>query len=260
MRVVVTRPLQDAAPWVAALSARGHEAVALPLIDICDVADAEAKTALAQAWAALAAGHFSAVMFSSGNAVERFFASRPPAAQWPAGTRAWSPGPGTAEALGAHGVAAAQVDAPAAGAAQFDSEHLWQVVAPQIRAGSHVLCVRGGDAQGRAAGREWLAAQVREAGAGWEDVVAYRRLRPQWDAPACAQARALAGPGTTWLFSSSEAIANLQALVPGQSWRGSRAIATHPRIAQAAGDAGFSPVLLSQPALSAVLASIESPQ
>jgi uroporphyrinogen-III synthase len=61
-----------------------------------------------------------------------------------------------------------------------------------------------------------------------------------------------------WLFSSSEAVANLRALLPDQSWQQARAVATHPRIAQAARDAGFAVVCESRPALADVVASIES--
>jgi uroporphyrinogen-III synthase len=64
--------------------------------------------------------------------------------------------------------------------------------------------------------------------------------------------------GSVWLFSSSEAIANLQALLPQQSWSQARAIATHARIGQAAKNAGFSVVCESRPVLASVVASIES--
>jgi uroporphyrinogen-III synthase len=63
-----------------------------------------------------------------------------------------------------------------------------------------------------------------------------------------------------WLFSSSEAVANLQSLLPDQSWQQARAVATHPRIAQAARTAGFGVVCESRPILGAVVASIESLQ
>jgi uroporphyrinogen-III synthase len=61
--------------------------------------------------------------------------------------------------------------------------------------------------------------------------------------------------GSIWLFSSSEAIAHLPI---GLDWGQARALATHPRIAQAAREAGFGQVLQSRPALPEVLASIKS--
>ncbi|MFO1272722.1 MAG: hypothetical protein U1F50_13800 [Rubrivivax sp.] len=42
-----------------------------------------------------------------------------------------------------------------------------------------------------------------------------------------------------WVFSSSEAVRNLQALAPGADWSPALAVASHPRIAEAARAAGF---------------------
>jgi uroporphyrinogen-III synthase len=60
-----------------------------------------------------------------------------------------------------------------------------------------------------------------------------------------------------WLFSSSEAVENLRKVSDSQ-WSKALAIATHPRIAQAAKDAGFGVVYESRPLLADVAASIES--
>lgn len=258
MRVIVTRPGREAAQWVAELGRAGFEALALPLIDIAPPADAQP---LREAWRGLAG--YAAAMFVSGNAVHHFFESNRPSAPMGWGdaaikTRAWAPGPGTREALLAAGVPAALVDAPAADAPQFDSEALWQVVGARVRSGDRVLIVRGGDGQGQGAGRDWLAAQLAAAGARAETVVAYQRRSPQPSDAQLALARQAAADGSAWLFSSSEAIANLQGLLPGQDWSLARAIATHPRIAQAARDAGFGVVCESRPALPAVVAALES--
>jgi uroporphyrinogen-III synthase len=173
-------------------------------------------------------------------------------------TRAWATGPGTAEALRQAGWPADRIDAPAADAPQFDSEALWSQVQHQAQAPLRVLIVRGSDAQGRMAGRDWLATQLAEAGVQVDTVVAYARRLPALDGAALARARRAADDGTVWLFSSSEAVANLLALLPGQPWRGARAVATHPRIARAARQAGFGAVRESRPALADVAASIES--
>ena len=120
-----------------------------------------------------------------------------------------------------------------------------------------MLIVRGGDASGQAAGRDWLAEQIAAVGARVETVVAYLRAVPQLD----ASQRALAQGGATdgvWLLSSSQAIAHLQVLFPGQQWQSARAVATHPRIAQAARRAGFGVVCESRPSLDAVVAALES--
>lgn len=255
MRVVVTRPAADAARWVADLQARGCAALALPLIDIAPVDSGDARRALERAAVDLARGQYAAAMFSSGNAVTHFFANR--GLPWPDATRAWAPGPGTARALREAGVPSAGIDAPADDAAQFDSEHLWALTASQIGPGTRVLCVRGGDAQGAPRGRDWLAARVRSAGGVWSDVVAYRRLPPAWTPAQRAEADGSARTDL-WLFSSSEAVANLRHLMPERAWQDARALTTHPRIAQAAREAGFGSVTLSQPTLDALVASIES--
>lgn len=262
MRVIVTRPPRDAQRWVVDLSALGLQAVALPLIDVGPV---DNSTALARAWQQL--GDYSAVMFVSGNAVDYFFKAKPPAAGNSIAlilskTRAWAPGPGTADALLQWGVAMGQVDSPSLGAGQFDSEALWQVVQAQVRPGDRVLIVRGGDSAGAGSigtgvGRDWLAQHLTGRGAVPEFVMAYQRRAPGLSAHDASLARAGAHDGSLWLFSSSEAIANLTTLLPGQSWARARALATHPRIAVAAKAAGFGGVQESRPLFSEVVVSLQ---
>ena len=131
-------------------------------------------------------------------------------------------------------------------------------MAPQARAGTRVLIVRGGGADGVAAGRDWLVAQLVGAGAQVDQVAAYRRLPPQLSAAQQARARAAAADGSLWLFSSSEAITNLCQCLPGTDWSAARALVTHPRIGDAARAAGFGAVHDTRPTLEAVAASIES--
>jgi len=262
MRVLVTRPQREAQAWVRDLTAAGLPAQALPLIDIRPAPDA---AALQRAWQQLTAGDYAAVMFVSANAVLGFFEQKPASsavfmAQSAIKTRAWSPGPGTRAALLRAGVAPACIDAPAATAQQFDSEALWQVVGAQLQPGARVLIVRGGDAAAAAGGRgrDWLTQRLAEAGAVADFVVAYQRACPQLDAAQRQLALAAAGDGSVWLFSSSEAVRNLQACLPQQGWQTARAVATHPRIAAAARQAGFGVVCESRPALADIKASIES--
>jgi uroporphyrinogen-III synthase len=264
-RVLVTRPAHDAAAWVEALQARGLRARALALMAIGPCRDAGTQQALEAARKALRDGPgYRAVMFVSGNAVQHFFGTGP--AQLPAATRAWTPGPGTAQALLALGIPPGQIDGPPPDAAQFESETLWQRVHAQIRAGDRVLIVRG-DSQGGAsttvpatagAGREWLSARLREAGAQVELLAVYQRELPAWDAGQRQLAHQAAADGTLWLLSSAESVANLQQLMPGQSWQQARALATHERIAAQARHMGFGYVKQCRPALEDVVASIES--
>ena len=263
MRLIVTRPEREAQRWVRELNAAGQNALAMPLISIGPVADA---TRLQEAWMGLK--HYAAVMFVSGNAVDYFFASKPALAPEfisPSAPelRAWSPGPGTANALVRVGVASERIDMPALDAGQFDSETLWHLVAKQIQPEDKVLIVRGGssDAVGEIAsgvGREWLAEQVIGVGGYVDFVVAYQRCAPVLGSAEQALACQAATDGSVWLFSSTEAVLNLCQALPEQSWSQAKALATHPRIADAARSAGFGVVCESRPTLSDVLASIES--
>jgi len=253
MRVVVTRPESEARRWIDDLRRRGFDVLALPLIAIAPAADTEP---LRLAWWALADRR--AVMFVSGNAVQQFFLQQPAGVQWPAGTRAWAPGLGTRAALLDAGVPEALIDTPPADSAQFDSETLWRAVARQMAPGDRVLIVRGGDEQSASKGRDWLGDQLAAAGAHVETVAAYVRLAPSFDAQQSARAREAASDGSVWLFSSSQAIGFLNQALPGGDWSGARAVATHPRIAQAAHALGFGVVCESRPSLDAIVAALES--
>ena len=251
MRVVLTRPTADAARWSSELTQRGHEVLALPLIDIGPLPDAAPVQA---AWARLPA--VQAAMFVSANAVRHFMAARGSAA-WPAGTQAWATGPGTVAALHEAGVPAAQIVAPDACSSQFDSEALWHEAASSVLPGWRVVLVRGAGADG-STGREWLAGQLQQARAQVEQLAVYERRCPAWTHSQFASARDAAGDGSVWLFSSSEAIANLRTLAPGVDWTPARALATHERIAQAAREAGFGRVMQARGTLDAVVRTLES--
>lgn len=220
------------------------------MIQIAPAPDARAlRAARAQVTA------FDAVMFVSANAVAGFLDD---GLVWPLGTRCWATGPGTRDALLRGGVPASQVDAPMADATQFDSENLWARVRGQARPAGRVLIVRGGDAQGQLAGRPWLAGQLAAAGVAVDQVVAYVRRLPCLDAGQQSLARAAASGQGWWLFSSSEAVDNLRQLLPGQDWSAARAVCTHPRIAQAARQAGFGTVTECKPAIDDVAAFLQS--
>jgi uroporphyrinogen-III synthase len=93
-------------------------------------------------------------------------------------------------------------------------------------------------------GREWLAETLRAEGVRVQFVVAYRRGAPTLDAAqrACWQAAWADPGGHLWLLSSSEALDHLRAL-GAPDLAASQALATHPRIAARARDAGFGRVL-----------------
>ena len=267
MRVFVTRPQAEAARWVQVLVREQIDAASLPLIEIRPVADDRAVRA---AWQDI--GQFDAVMFVSAAAVAHFFADRSRhGGRWPdAGMlRAWAPGPGTAAALVRMGVAPGDIDAPDPHSGQFDSESLWRQVGSTVRPGQQVLVVRGtnGDAIAVAAtalpadagqGRDWLAQRLVAHGAQVRFVAAYCRCAPPTAVLRQAVLAAHAVAPAWWLFTSSQAIENLVAAVPGHDWAPAQALVTHPRIAAAARAAGFGVVQESRPALADVVASIKS--
>jgi uroporphyrinogen-III synthase len=243
MRVVVTRAAAEVGAWVDELRDRGFDAVALPLIEIGAAPDV---APLDRAWSQI--DSYRAAMFVSANAVRGFFAAKGTAATF--SPRAWATGPGTRNALVAAGVAPEKIDSPKDDSPRFDSEALWSIVQPQCTAGGRVLLVRGGD------GRDWLEQQLTSCGATVETIVAYSRLVPTWSPH--EETVAASSADAVWLFSSSEAIANLLALLPKQGWRDALAVATHPRIAQTARDAGFGVVCESRPTLDDVARTLES--
>lgn len=276
LQVVVTRPAREAAAWVTALSAAGFDPVALPLLAFGPPADAERLNA-----ARTGLTGFDAVMFVSPQAVQAFLgedselkiASSLDGIDFEAiqnrlrngAFRCWAPGPGTAQALARAGVPLARIDQPAPDAAQFDSEALWQVVAPQVAPGWRVLVVRGeaeaaagATSGGQGTGREWLAHQCRAAGGTVHLCAAYRRQPPSWTPDMFASARVAASSGAVWLFSSSEGAACLARLLPDQRWAQALALATHPRIAQAVSGLGFGQVRVCRPAQADVLQTLNN--
>jgi len=272
MRVIVTRPARDAAPWVDGMVAAGLDALALPLMAVEPVANPEP---VHQAWGRM--DGYAGVMFVSGNAVEHFYALKPASALLSiarvaiktgansgSSARSLATGPGTVAALMRAGVPPASIDAPASQAGQFDSEALWEVMGARVKAGQHFLIVRGQDGTApqtsTGAGRDWFANRLQEAGAQVDWVTAYRRCLPPWGDAERRVAADAAVDGAVWLFSSSQAVANLLTLLPGQSWAHALAVATHARIAEAARQGGFGVVCESRPTLPDVVASIESMQ
>ena len=287
-RALITRPEPEAGQWVQALAAKGISAAALPLIAIGPASD---PSALARAQSRLA--DYAAVMVVSGNAARYFFESNQALAlmqqaQAAIKTRVWSPGPGTAQVLQTLGIPPERIDQPAQDAPQFDSESLWARVGPGVQPGERVLIVRGsesresgasesrkggasedrkggasedrkGGASALGSGRDWLSTQIRAAGAEVDFAVAYTRAAPQFTQGDLALAkRAAAAGGPLWVLSSAQALSHLLAVLPEQRWAGARALATHPRIAQAARAAGFGGVAECRPTLADVAASIES--
>ena len=287
LRVIVTRPAAQAAQWVNALTAQGFDAHSFPLIQIADALPPAQRTALHAR-----AAQMDVCMWVSSNAVGYFFDQNGLLTQVNTAqaaiklivnghTRHWATGPGTVAALQQHGVPLAQIDAPDAHAAQWDSAALWQRVAPQVQAGTKVLIVRGTDVGTPSASRDDLAQHIRAAGGAVEFAAVYARHAPSFTAAQVAWAQVAASDGSVWIFTSSQAVTHLPAIAaatPAQgaapsrregdsgrsqaadqpAWGQARCVATHERIAHTARAAGFAVVCTSRPGIADVVQSLKS--
>jgi uroporphyrinogen-III synthase len=247
-RIVVTRPEPEASRWVEALQALGLSATALPLIDI-----RVTPQTTRQAQGVLPSPP-DAIMWVSPAAVHAFF--KQPSASMPTLSghcRHLATGPGTVKALQSHGVAGQCIDSPDIASAQFDSEALWQRICHKDWSGKRILIVRGRNAaQPSNTGRDWLATQMRDAGATVREFIAYERAAPAWDDVQCQAAQELLQAGCLWLFSSSQAVIHLRQLLPQASFDGLHCICTHARIAHTSTQAGWSHVHVSKPDLASI--------
>jgi uroporphyrinogen-III synthase len=258
-RVIVTRPGREAQAWAVALQMRGVPCETLPLIEIAALPD---SGALAAAWQAVP--EHLAVMFVSANAVRFFMAARPARLPMPS-CRAWSTGPGTRAALLAAGWPEGLIDSPGEDASQFDSEALWALVAHRVQSAvassaskPSVLIVRGADARGHLAGRDWLALQLEGAGLLVLQAMAYLRQAPALTPAQQSLAQQAVGDGSAWLISSSEAAQHLLQACPGLPLAQAWALATHPRIAQRLLQLGWGRVDLVPAGVDAQAQSIKS--
>lgn len=258
--VVLTRPVQDVKPWLDALQAQHVPTVVLPLLRIALIADAARWL---RVWQDVQAGHYAAVMGVSSNAFRAFFANRPEglgAKGIPSQVRFWATGAGSAHTLQSLGVPPMQIDQPVPDAAQMDSEHLWPVVASQVRLGQRVLMLRGASsgnnpAEAKPSGNPWLAHQLQAAGVVVDELAVYQRLAPIWGSAQLALLQWALQRRVVWLLSSSEALGHLPAAV---DWSTQCAMATHPRIAKSAIERGFGQVISTQPQVQNVLACVAS--
>ncbi len=265
-RLIVTRPLQQAVPWQRVLREMGHEAVALPLIEIAPVESEDDSQALELAWGRLKS--FDALMFVSSSAAQAFLKPNRLFAGVETTQRAielivnehpnirlWATGQGTVASLRSLGIPEHRIDAPSAQAGQFDSEALWQVVQSQVHSACKVLILRGRDVGVFDSSRDWLAQQIMASGGVAQKLVVYERRAPRWSLAQTAQCRAWLRDGSIWLLSSTQALRHLPA---GLDVSQGICICTHERISQAARSRGFSVVCTSRPTLQDVAASIKS--
>jgi uroporphyrinogen-III synthase len=211
--VLVTRPARQAGPFAAKLAALGATPVIYPAIAILPPDD---TAPLAAVHAALERYDFA--VFVSANAAEY---GVPPGRPWPSRVTALAPGPGTAEALAALGVADARIPATT-----FDSEGLLALPLLADLRGRRVVIFRGDG------GREELPEALHSRGAEVDIVGCYRRAAPA--SVAGLDEAFAAGRIDAVTLTSSEGIDNLwPRLAEGAraAWRQCPSFVPHPRIA-----------------------------
>ena len=220
--ILVTRPARQAGAFAEKLGVLGAAPVIFPAIAILPPVD---PAPLARAHASLGAYDFA--VFVSANAVEY---GAPAASRWPDTLIAFAPGPGTAEALAAVGIAGARVPATT-----FDSDGLLalpELASPQ---GKRVVVFRGDG------GRDQLGDTLRARGATVEYVACYRRSAPASGAAGLVEAFR-DGRIDAVTITSSEGLDNLWALCDAwtrERWRARPTFVPHPRIAAHARELGL---------------------
>jgi uroporphyrinogen-III synthase len=173
---------------------------------------------------------YDIAIFVSANAVEY---GVPAPEAWPAKLLAFAPGPGTAAALAATGIAEARIPA-----STFDSAGL--LALPELRAvaGKRVVIFRG------EGGRGDLGDALRERGAVVTYVECYRRAAPATGAAGLSEVLR-EGRAHALTLTSSEGLDNLCALLAADDLERLRrvpAFVPHTRIAEHARELGFVPV------------------
>jgi len=223
--VIVTRPQRQAAGFATKIAALGGRPIIWPAIVILPPDDGER---LARAHAML--GDYDIAIFVSANAVEY---GAPRAAAWPAGIVTYAPGPGTAEALAAAGIANARIPVKS-----WDSEGLLDLPDLQDVSGKRIVVFRG------EGGREFLGNALRMRGGTVDHVTCYRRVAPQTGAAGLIEAMR-DGRAHALTLTSAEGLDNLIAAL-GAAGRALLerlpTFAAHPRIAERAREHGLSAV------------------
>lgn len=227
LKIVVTRPRDQAAILAGGIEQAGGVAVLFPLLEITAVQDGRA---LQEQVSRLA--QFDLAIFISPNAVRFGMAAIREHTALPDSLRIATVGQGSAKALREQGIAG--VIAPAE---RFDSEGLLALPELQNVAGLRVLIFRGDG------GRELLGDTLKARGATVEYAACYQRSKPPQPA-----SRLLEIMPDAITVTSSEALGYLWEMLDGVARRSLRAVplfVPHERIAELAAHQGWQRVLLA---------------
>lgn len=165
VRVLVTRPRDQADNLVRLIEARGGEAIRLPVIEIAEPQDTQALLTIIDRL-----NDFSLAIFISPNAVNRAMNLIHARGGWPPALRVACVGRGSARELKQFGIENVIVPPD-----RFDSEALLELPALQAVKGKRIVIFRG------EGGREFLGDTLKSRGAEIEYAECYRRVRPDTD-------------------------------------------------------------------------------
>jgi uroporphyrinogen-III synthase len=237
--IVITRPARQAAGLAREIALLGGRPLVFPAIVILPPADVAALRAVQGDLA-----RYDVAIFVSANAVE--YGVGDPSA-WPASILTLAPGPGTAAALAAVGIANASVPATT-----MDSEGL--LALPQLLdvTGKRIVIFRG------SGGRELLRTALEARGATVVQVECYRRAKPQngaaglidaWREKRVDAVTLTSGEGldNLWTILGNEGRAHLVA---------TPAFVPHASIGERAKELGLREIIVTPPADAGLLASL----
>jgi uroporphyrinogen-III synthase len=237
--IVITRPERQAGRLAREIAALGGRPLVFPAIVILPPSDVAALRAVQWNLA-----RYDIAIFVSANAVE-YGVGNPSA--WPARILTLAPGPGTAAALAALGIADTRVPATT-----MDSEGLLALPELADVAGKRIVIFRGDG------GRELLRAALEARGATVVQVECYRRAKPQSGAAGLIEAwREKRVDAVT--LTSSEGLDNLWEILDGEGrahFAATPAFVPHASIAERARELGLRQVIITPPADAGLLASL----
>ncbi|MFM7657275.1 MAG: uroporphyrinogen-III synthase [Burkholderiaceae bacterium] len=250
--VVITRPRAQAEALAARLAELGVAVHCFPLLEIQPIQDdAVLRDTLGRL------RDYAMVAFVSPNAIDAAFAYID---QWPVEVIAAVVGEGSRQALARYGVNAgnAQIVSPI-DPNRTDSETLLEVLDLAALKGRRALIVRA------ETGRELLADRLRSADVEVEQIAAYQRGMPVFDAQRRAQLADLLAQPMSWVITSSEALRYLLEMARQladetgvEQMLGCQLIVPHPRIAETAYALGFTQVMQTASGDEALVAAIQS--
>ena len=169
LKVVVTRPQQQAAELMSLLEQQGAIPIHLPMLEICPISEEELERSQAIRQKVLDLDNYQHLIFVSTNAaqagcywIEQYWP------QWPVQQTAYAIGKVTAGVLKEYGCTVVS------GAGAMNSEALLALPSLQKVDGEKVLIFRG------VGGREFLANSLRERGAQVDYCEVYFRKRPEY--------------------------------------------------------------------------------